>query len=188
VQIDIANAVAPLATQAQVQIDIANAVAPLATQAQVQIDIANAVAPLATQAQVKIDIANAVAPLAAQLNALQVQLNGMPTLAQIQALIVAVLLPDNAPAIAAVASATALAIANARVANNHSLNGVAYAVVLRADGTPPPNWPVGFARAGLRTGAIAVVISLLNDYGLAVPAGALNRRNKLALHIGTASL
>jgi hypothetical protein len=55
-----------------------------------------------------------------------------------------------------------------------------------ADGTPPPNWPIGFDRAMLRTGPIAVVISLLTDYGLVPPAAALDRRNLRALHIGTA--
>ena len=146
-----------------------------------QADIANAVAPLATQAQVN--------ALQVQVNALQVQVNVLPTLAQIVAAFAAALVPHNAPAIAAAASASVLAIVNARMTNNHSRSGVAYAVVPRADGTPPPHWPLGFNRAMLRTGHINLVItSLLNDYGLALPAGALNRRNLLAQHIGTASL
>ncbi len=72
------------------------------------------------------------------------------------------------------------------MANNHYRSGAAYAVVPLADGTPPPNWPIGFDRAMLRTGPIAVVISLLTDYGLVPPAAAFDRRNLLALHIGTA--
>ena len=72
--------------------------------------------------------------------------------------------------------------------NNHYRSGVAYAVVPLADGTPPPNWPIGFDRATLRTGPIAVVTLLLTDYGLVPPAAAFDRRNLLALHIGTADL
>jgi len=40
-------------------------------------------------------------------------------------------------------------------------------VVPRADGTPPPNWPVGFDRAALRAGPIAAVTLIA-----AVTAGA----------------
>jgi hypothetical protein len=61
-------------------------------------------------------------------------------------------------------------------------------VVPLADGTPPPNWPIGFDRAMLRTGPIAIVTSLLTDYGLVSPAAAFDRRNLLALRIGTADL
>jgi hypothetical protein len=133
------------------------------------------------------DIANAVAPLATQ-----AQVNALPTLAQIQAAIAAAiaaaLAPHNAPAIAAAAAASAQAIINARAANSHSRSGVAYAVVPRADGTPPPNWPAGFHRAALRSGPIAAITLLLNDYGVLVPAAAFDCRNALALHIGTAGL
>ena len=145
-------------------------------------DIANAVAPLATQAQV-----NAL-PTQAQFLALQAQVNALPTLAQIQAAIAAALVPHNAPAIAAAASATTQAIVAARAANNHSLSGVAYAVVPRPDGTPPPNWPAGFSRVRLRSGPIAAVNALLDDYGLVRPAAVFNRRSMLALHIGTPDL
>ena len=98
-------------------------------------------------------------------------------------------MPHNAPAIAAAAAATVQAIVVARAENDHHRSGVAYAVVPRADGTPPPNWPAGFDRAALR-GSIAVVDVLLNDYGLphGAPATLLDRRDALALHIGTARL
>jgi len=45
------------------------------------------------------------------------------------------------------------------------MTAVAYAVVPRADGTPPPNWPAGFDRAALR-GPIAIINALLVDHGL----------------------
>jgi hypothetical protein len=64
------------------------------------------------------------------------------------------------------------------------MTAVAYAVVPRADGTPPPNWPAGFDRAALR-GPIAIINALLVDHGLPQPASFLNRRHALALHIGT---
>ena len=147
------------------------------------INAAFAAAPFATQAQ----LANAVAPLAtqAQLAAVQAQIAALPTLAQ--AAIQAALVLHNAPAIAAAAAATVRAIVAARAQNAHDRSGVAYATVPRADGTPPPNWPAGFDRAALR-GPIAAVDALLNDYGLphGAPATPLERRNVLAMHIGTA--
>ena len=157
--------------------------AGLATQAAV----ANATAPLATQAQVNALQAQ-VNALQALFNALQAQVNALPTLAQIQAALAVALAPHNAPAIAAAASASVQAIVIARAANSHSRSGVAYAVVPRADGTPPPNWPPGFDRAALREGPLAAVIALLNDYGLLPPAAEFDRRSALALHIGTADL
>ena len=80
-------------------------------------------AGFATQA----DVANATAPLAtaAQVNALLLRVNELPTLAQIQAAIAAALVPHNAPAVAAAASASVLAIVNARAAKSHSRSGVA---------------------------------------------------------------
>ena len=98
------------------------------------------------------------------------------------------LLAPNAPAIAAAASATVQATAAARAKNAHDRSAEPYAVVPRADGTLPPNWPVGFDRAALRAGPIAAVTALLNDYGLLPPAAAFDRRSVLALHIGTADL
>jgi hypothetical protein len=157
-----------LATQADL--------APLATQAQV----AAAVAPLATQAQVAADIAAAVA-------ALQVQVAALPSLAQINAAILAALAPHNAPAVAAAASAIAQSIGDARRRNRHDLCGVPLAVVPRADGTPPPNWPAaGFCRDSLVEGPIAAVDALLADYGLpsGPPTGVFARRNALAHHLG----
>ncbi len=79
-------------------------------------------------------------------------------------------------------------IGAARMQNAHDRSGVAYAVVLRADGTLPPHWPVGgFQRDSLVFGNIATVDALLNDYGLphGGPASRLDRRNALALHVGT---
>ena len=110
--------------------DITAAVAPLATQAQVAAAIAAAVAPLATQAQVAAAIAAAVAPLAtqAQFSVLEGQV----------AQILALLAPHGVPAIAGAASAIMLATAAARAENARDARGVAFAVVPRADGTPPP--------------------------------------------------
>jgi nucleoid-associated protein YgaU len=166
---------APFATQAQ----LGAAVAPLATQAQ----LGAAVAPLATQAQ----LAAAIAPLAtqAQLAALAAQVAALP--AQIQAVIAAALAPHNAPAIAAAAAAIVQSICASRMENSHDRSGVVFAVVQRADGTPPPNWPAGFDRDALISGPVAVVDTLLGDFGLpnGPPIPALERRNALALHIGT---
>jgi hypothetical protein len=156
----------PLATNVQ----LAAATAPLATNVQ----LAAATAPLATNVQLIAMQAN----MNAQLVAMQGQLVAM----QAQLALIGI------PAIAAAASASVQAIANARVVNNHYRSGVAYAVVPRADGTPPPNWPIGFDRAMLRSGPIGAVNLLLTDYGLVPPAPALDRRNLLALHIGTADL
>ncbi len=139
----------------------------------------------------------ALAPLAAhlgglatqaQVNALAAQVNALPTLAQIAAL----LAPLGIPAIAAGASVIVQAIASARGRNAHDRDDV-YAVVPLADGTLPVHWPVGFARPRLITAPIGVINALLADYGLPnapapPPAGggtALNRRNALAVHIGT---
>ena len=144
-------------------------------------------APLATQAQVAADIAAAVAPLQAQLAALQVQVTALPSLAQINAAILAALAPHNAPAVAAAASAIAQSIGDARRRNRHDLRGVPLAVVPRADGTPPPNWPAaGFTRDSLVEGPIAAVDALLADYGLpsGPPTGVFARRNALAHHLG----
>ena len=144
-------------------------------------DIDNAVAPLATQAQVNV-LAAQVNALAAQVNALAVQIAALPTLAQIQAL----LAPHNAPAVAAAAAATVQAIVAARLQNAHDHRGVAYVMVPRTDGTPPPNWPLaGFDRDALTRGNIAIVNALLNDYGLPLPAATRDRRDTLAHHIGT---
>ena len=149
-----------------------------------QADLAAAVAPLATQAQVAAQIA--ALPTRAQFQALQAQVAALPTLAQFQALLAQL----GAPAIAAAAAATAQTIAAARAQNAHDSSAVPYAVVPRADGTPPPAWPAAFDRNSLRSGPIAAVNALLHGYGVAVPPGAaaLARRNALALHIGTMRL
>ena len=128
-----------------------------------------------------------LAPLATQLNALAAQVAALPTLAQIQATIAAALAPHNAPAVAAAASAVALDIADARRRHKRDDRGVAFAVVPRSDGTPPPNWPPGFDRDALVEGPIAAVDGLLGDYGLpnGAPAALFTRRNALARHIGT---
>ena len=150
---------------------------PLVTNVQ----LAAATAPLATNVQLAAMQAN----MNAQLVAMQGQLVAMQgQFAAMQAQLALI----GIPAIAAAASASVQAIANARVVNNHCRSGVAYAVVPLADGTPPPNWPIGFDRAMLRAGPIAAVTLLLTDYGLVPPAVALDRRNLLALHIGSADL
>ena len=130
-------------------------------------DLLNAIAPLATQAQMQL-----------QLQEMQVQL-----IAQMHAL----LAPHNAPAIAAAATATVQSIITARMRNAHDRSDVAYAVVPLANGTLPPHWPVGFNRTALFRGNINQINDLLNDFGLAQPlhTSALNRRNELAVHIGT---
>ena len=122
------------------------------------------------------DVQNAIAPLTAAIAALPGQVN-----ASIQA----ALAQHNAPVIAAAASATALAIAEARARNAHDRDGEAYAVVLRVDGTPPPNWPAGFDRNALATCNNATAAALLTDYQLLVPVALRARRNALARHIGT---
>jgi hypothetical protein len=127
-----------------------------------QVDLA----PLATTAGMNAQIAL----MNAQLAALQAQLAAI-----------------GIPAIFGAVSANVQAIIAARAENNHSRNGVAYVMVPRADGTPPPHWPVGFDRAALR-GHNAAVLLLVNDYGLQPPANPLGRRNALAQHIGTAGM
>ena len=67
------------------------------------------------------------------------------------------------PAISGAVSANVQAVIAARAENGHDRSGVAYAVVPRADGTPPPNWPAGFDRFALIRGPIAVIDALLND-------------------------
>ena len=96
----------------------------------------------------------------------------------------ALLAPVNVPVIAAAAAAIVQAIAAARAQNAHDRSNEPYAVVPRADGTPPPSWPAGFDRAGLR--GVAAVNALLGDYNLLpLPHGNPARRDALALHIGT---
>jgi hypothetical protein len=158
-----------LVTQAQLEI----AIAPLATQAQLNATHA------ATQAQLNA-MQLQIAGTQAQLNAMQAQIADIP--AQIQAL----LLPHNAPAIAAAAAANVQSIVAARMRNAHDRNDE-YVVVPRADGTPPPSWPDGFNRIRLGGGNIQAINRLLIDYG--IPHGNLApliRRNLLAEHIGTA--
>jgi len=146
-------------------------------------------APLATQAQ----LAAVQAQMQAQFAAVQVQMVQMHAqmqaqLGQMQVQIIeqmqALLTPHNAPAIAAAASATVQSIVASRLENSRN---VVYAVVLRADGTQPLNWPAGFGRSALFRGSIAVVDALLDDYGLpqAPHTAAWERRNALAVHIGT---
>jgi len=144
--------------------------AALAGQFASHADLANAVAPLATQAQ--------LAAMQAQLIAMQAQL-----IAQVQAL----LAPHNAPAIAAAAGATVQSMVASRTLNAHDRSNVNYAVVPRADGTPPPSWPINFDRRALVSGPIAAVDLLLADFDLphGPPTATIERRNALALHIGT---
>jgi len=148
-------------------------IAPLATRADIEI----AIAPLATQAQ----LAAMQAQTQAQFAAMQAHI-----IAQIQVLLV----PHNAPAIATAVSATIQAISASRAQNAHDRSGEAYAVVLRFDGTQPPNWPVGFDREALSRGTIIDVDALLNDFGLpnGPPLAPHLRRNTLAQHIGTMRL
>jgi hypothetical protein len=64
VRAEIEAAVAPLATKADVRAEIEAAVAPLATKADVRVEIEAAIAPLATKADVRVEIEAAIAPLA----------------------------------------------------------------------------------------------------------------------------
>jgi hypothetical protein len=180
---DLANAVAPLATSAQVAAQFAG----LPTLAQFNA-LAAQVAGLPTLAQFNALAAQVAAqPTLAQFNALVAQVAAQPTLAQIQALLTATLAPHNAPLIAATATATMQAIVAARAHNAHDRSGVAYAVVPLADGTPPPSWPAGFERSDLVSGPVAAIDALLGDYALphGAPATLIARRDALALHIGT---
>jgi hypothetical protein len=169
------NAIAgQLATQA----DLANAVAPLATQAQMQAQFAAVQAQLAQLAQIQAQQGVTQAQMQAQLAQMQVQI-----IAQMQAH----LAPHNAPAIAAAASAIVQSIVTSRLENAHDRRNVAYAVVQRADGTPPPTWPDGFDRDALNDGPIAVIDALLEDFGLSHGplTTTIDRRIALAVHIGT---
>jgi hypothetical protein len=126
------------------------------------------------------DLQATQAQLAAQMAQLQAQVMQLPTLAQIQALLV----PHNAPAVATAAAATVQAIGAAR-AENAQDRAAPYAVVPRADGTLPPAWPAGgFDHEALRRGPIGAVDALLAGYGLPAGGTALARRTALALHIG----
>jgi hypothetical protein len=163
--------------------NFAEMVAAIGGQLVTQAQLAIAIAPLATQAQLNATHAATqlqFAAMQAQLNAMQAQIADIP--AQIQAL----LLPHNAPAIAAAAAANVQSIVAARMRNAHDRNDE-YVVVPRADGTPPPSWPDGFNRIRLGGGNIQAINRLLIDYG--IPHGNLApriRRNLLAEHIGTA--
>ena len=148
---------AGIAGQVATQADVANAVAPLATQAQLATMQAQMLAQLAAmQAQ----LAAMQAQMQAQLAATQAQMQAQ-LIAQMQAL----LAPHNAPAIAAAATSTVQSIVASRMQNAHDRGGEAYAVVQRSDGAPPPHWPVGFDRTALVDGPVAVVDSLLLDVG-----------------------
>lgn len=129
------------------------------------------------------DVQNAIAPLTAAVTVMQAAIAALP--GQVNASIQAALAQHNAPAIAAAASATVLTIAEARARNAHDRDGEAYAVVLRVDGTPPPNWPAGFDRSALAACNNATAAALLTDYQLPVPVALRARRNALARHIGT---
>ena len=112
------------------------------------------------------------------------QVNALPTLAQIQAL----LQSAAVPAVVSAASVILQSIVAARGRNAHDRRGEAYIAVPLADGLLPVHWPVGFDRSALIEGPINAVDTLLSDYGLAhgAAAGAVHvRRTQLAQHIGT---
>ncbi len=159
--------------------------AAIAGQFASQADVANAVAPLATQAQL-VDLQAQLAAMQAQHAAMQAQLAAMQ--AQLIAQMQVLLAPYNAPAIAGAATATVQSIVASRMQNAHDRRGEAYVVVQRTDGTPPPHWPEGFDRAALIDGPVAVIDTLLLDFGLPHGASVRERRNALALHIGAARL
>lgn len=179
---------APLATQVQ----LAAATAPLVTQVQ----LAAATAPLATQVQLAAATAAMQAQLATATAAMQAQLATATAAMQAQlaahlSAVQALLAPVGIPAIAGAATAIVQATAAARSQNSHDRRGVAYVAVPRNDGTLPPSWHLvpGFSRLDLVEGPIAVVDTLLAEYGLpsGPPAGLFERRNALAHHLGTYS-
>jgi hypothetical protein len=145
--------------------------APLATNVQ----LAAATAPLATNAQLVALQAN----MNAQLVAMQANMNGQFAAMQAQLAVIGI------PAISGAVSAIVQAVIAARAENNHDRSGVVYAIVPRRDGIPPPNWPAGFDRFALVRGPIAAVDALLVDYGLPLAAAVFDRRDALALYIGT---
>ena len=74
----------------------------------------------------------------------------------------------------------------ARRVNAHDQEDVYLAVPL-ANGNLPPHWPPMFNRTVLRGMSGAQLTALLGDYGIVMPGAAtvLERRNRLAKHIGT---
>jgi hypothetical protein len=102
-----------------------------------------------------------LAPLAtrAQVDALHQRIDALP--AVIQAAIQAALVPHNAAAVAAAgAAAAAQAITAARARNAHDRDDEAYAVVPRADGAAPAQWPHGLDRATLATCPMAAAAAV----------------------------
>ena len=148
--------------------------------------------PLPAPLGLDASLAAALAPIQNQLNAMQNQMQNQHIAVQNQMQNLqnqlAAINPGN---IAAAAAQSIHVIETARRLNQHGLRGVPYALVPLADGTPPPNWPVGFDRAALVEGGIAAVDLLLGDYG--IPAGAgvgapIVRRIALAQALGTAPI
>jgi hypothetical protein len=129
-----------------------------------------------------------LAPLAtrAQVDALHQRMDALP--AVIQAAIQAALEPHNAAGVAAAGAATAQAVAAARARNAYDRDDEAYAVVPRADGAAPAQWPPGLGRAALAACPMAAVDALLLEYQLLAAGSARARRNALAQHIGAARL
>ena len=167
---------APLATNVQ----LAAATAPLATNAQLVAMQANMNAQLAAmQANMNAQLAAMQANMNGQLDAMQATMNGQFAAMQAQLPVIGI------PAISGAVSAIVQAVIAARAENNHDRSGVVYAVVPRRDGMPPPNWPAGFDRFALIRGPIAVVDALLVDYGLPLAVAVFDRRDALALYIGT---
>lgn len=145
------------------------------------------------------DALGAFAAPAAQMQAMQVQLavvegnvaalQGLPQqVAALQVQMAALVL--QLPGMAGGVGPLFDRIAAARRENAHDLDGVAYTVVPCADGAAPANWPVGFDRDQLRGAPVAVIDALLGDYGLphGPPRPVIERRNALAVHIGTGRL
>jgi soluble lytic murein transglycosylase len=137
-------------------------------------------------------LAAALAPMQNQLNAMQNQMQNQHIAVQNQlGVLIAQFAVINPVNIAAAAARSINVIETARRLNQHGLRGVPYVLVPLGDGTPPPNWPVGFDRAALVEGGIVAVDLLLGDYG--IPAGAgvgapIVRRIALAQALGTAPI
>ena len=126
----------------------------------------------------------------AALPAMQLQLAALP--AQIAALSAQIAALADVPAITGQVVQNAQAVLAAQGLNRHDRDAEPYTMVPRNDGSAPTNWPAppapGFDRSALMRGPVALVDSLLADYGLAhgAPAGPpLVRRNALARRIGT---
>ena len=77
-------------------------------------------------------------------------------------------------------------VAIARAANHHTREEDLYVTVpLSPSGLAPALWPQNFNRTVLRSLPGAAIVALLVAYQLAIDGTVLQKRNRLAVHIGT---